>query len=147
MLVQGCHSPLKRRMAGSYRLTVGSSSPSSVKNQSYCRREKQTKFSRIQTSIYTEIKGKWSYLLNESLNNLVLIRHVRDHVRHVVFRGSDKGWAKHNGQVTWLHLINTKKKKSLVKKAFNSFLFYLQEKLLASHNKQHCSFNDLLRIT
>lgn len=116
-------NPLKRRMAGSYRLTVGSSSPSSVKNQSYCRREKQTKFSRIQTSIYTEIKGKLSYLLNESLNNLVLIRHVRDHVRHVVFRGSDKGWAKHDGQVTRLHLI--KYKKSLVKKAFNSFLFYL----------------------
>lgn len=77
-----------------------------------------------------EIKGKWSYLLNESLNNLVLIRHVRDHVRHVVFRGSDKGWAKHDGQVTWLHLI--KYKKSFIKKAFNSFLFYL---LLTSHNK------------
>lgn len=50
----GLRNPLKRRMAGSYILTVGSSSPSSVKNQSYCRREYQTKFSRIQTSIYRE---------------------------------------------------------------------------------------------
>lgn len=54
------------------------------------------------------MKGKSSYLLNESLNDFVLIRHVRDHVRHVVFRGSDKSWAKHNGQVTWLHLVKHK---------------------------------------
>lgn len=70
--------------------------------------EQSRMFSRIQTSVYTEMKGKSSYLLNESLNDLVLIRHVRDHVRHVVFRGSDKSWAKHNGQVTWLHLIKYK---------------------------------------
>lgn len=43
-------------------------------------------------------------LLDEVLNYLALIRHVIDHVGHVVLRGSDQRWTEHNRQVARLHL-------------------------------------------
>lgn len=48
----------QRRMAGSYRLTVGSSSPSSVKNQSHCRRAKQNVQQNSDISLYRDERKK-----------------------------------------------------------------------------------------
>lgn len=44
------------------------------------------------------------HVLNERLHNFVAVRHVGDHVCHVVLWGPDKSGAKHQRQITRLHL-------------------------------------------
>lgn len=54
--------------------------------------------------LITVVGEKPIVLLDQVLNDLALVRHVIDHVGHVVLRGSDERGAKHDRQVTRLHL-------------------------------------------
>ena len=54
-------------------------------------------------------------LLDEVLNYLALVRHVIDHLGHVVFGGSDQRRTKHDRQVTRLHLNGSETKTSPIK--------------------------------
>lgn len=54
--------------------------------------------------LITVVGEKPIVLLDQVLDDLALVRHVIDHVGHVVLRGSDERGAKYDCQVTRLHL-------------------------------------------
>lgn len=83
--------------------TFGSlSSSPSLKNQSDCQQKMLIK-------IWFLRKDQWcvsikSYMQNQRLHYFVSVRHVSDHVGHVVLWRPHQGRTKHQGQVSGLHL-------------------------------------------
>lgn len=65
------------------------------------RKKETVTYNRI---LVTVISEEPIVLLDKVLNYLALVRHVIDHVGHVVLRGSDERWTQHDRQVARLHL-------------------------------------------
>lgn len=67
-------------------------------------KKKKKKSDTYERILITFVSEEPVVLLDKVLHYLALVRHVIDHVGHVVLGGSDERGTKHDRQVTRLHL-------------------------------------------